>query len=85
MLDDLLEPEVMIAVGVSAAVMSPPVRKVLRKGAVYGLAGLLIVGDRIAAAARGVAQSAQKATESAQGAAEETSAAERPVPAPAAG
>ena len=35
-LDDLLEPEVMIAVGVTAAVMSPGVRKVLRRGAVLG-------------------------------------------------
>jgi hypothetical protein len=59
MLDDLLEPEVVIAVGVTAAVMSPPVRRVLRKGAVYGLAGLMILGDKIAGAARGLTQGAQ--------------------------
>ncbi len=58
-LDDVLEPEVMIAVGVTAAVMSPPVRKVLRKGVVYGLAGALVVGDKIAALARGAANSAR--------------------------
>jgi hypothetical protein len=60
-LDDLLEPEVLIAVGVTAAVMSPPVRRVLRKGAVYGLAGMMIVGDKLAGAARGIAHSAQNA------------------------
>jgi hypothetical protein len=86
MLDDLLEPEVMIAVGVTAAVMSPPVRKVLRKGAVYGLAGLLILGDKIAGAARGVAQGARNMTASArQTATESMNAAERPAPAPVAG
>jgi hypothetical protein len=58
-LDDLLEPEVLIAVGVTAALMSPPVRKVLRKGLVYGLAGMLSLGDKIAAAARDVSQGAQ--------------------------
>lgn len=64
-LDDLLEPEVMIAVGVTAAIMSPPVRKVMRKGAVYGLAGMMILGDKIAAAARGVSQGAQNLASSA--------------------
>jgi hypothetical protein len=57
--DDLLEPEVLIAVGVTAALMSPPVRKVLRKGLVYGLAGMLTLGDKLAAAARDVSQGAQ--------------------------
>ena len=58
-LDDVLEPKVMIAVAVTAAVASPPVRKVLRKGLVYGLAGLMTVGDRVAGAARNIAESAQ--------------------------
>jgi hypothetical protein len=58
-LDDLLEPEVLIAVGVTAALMSPPVRKMLRKGLVYGLAGMLTLGDKLAAAARDVSQGAQ--------------------------
>ncbi len=65
-LDDLLEPEVLIAVGVTAAVMSPPVRKVMRKGAVYGLAGMLMVGDKLAAMARGVGQGAQNLASSAR-------------------
>jgi hypothetical protein len=71
-LDDLLEPEVMIAVGVTAAVMSPPVRKVLRKGAVYGLAGMLMLGDKIAGAARGISQGAQNLAASARETAQET-------------
>ncbi|MBV9125289.1 MAG: hypothetical protein JO112_18180 [Planctomycetes bacterium] len=64
-LDDLVEPEVGVAMAVTAAVTaavaSEPVRKAMRRGAVYGLAGLLIAGDKIAALARGVAQSAQQA------------------------
>jgi hypothetical protein len=59
-LDDYLEPEVAIAVAVTAAVASPPVRKALRKAAVYGLAGILSAGDRIAAASRSIAESAQQ-------------------------
>jgi hypothetical protein len=58
-LDDYMEPEVLIAVAVTAAVASPPVRKVLRKGLVYGLAGLLKVGDTVAASARTVVQQAR--------------------------
>jgi hypothetical protein len=58
-LDDYLEPEVMIAVAVTAAVASPPVRKVVRKGAVYGLAGLLLLGDRVRDMASNVAHAAQ--------------------------
>ncbi len=50
-LDDYLEPEVAIAVAITAAVASPPVRKAFRKGAVYGLAGLLIARDKVMAVA----------------------------------
>lgn len=59
-LDDYLEPEVAIAVAVTAAVASPPVRKVLRRGLVYGLAGLMVAGDKIAGTAREIARSAQQ-------------------------
>ncbi len=58
-LDDYLEPEVWIAVAVTAAVASPPVRKAMRKGAVYGLAGLMTVGDRLRGMAEQVARTAQ--------------------------
>jgi hypothetical protein len=70
-LDDLLEPEVLIAVGVTAAIMSPPVRKVMRKGAVYGLAGMLMLGDKVRGMARGVSQGAQNLAASARNAAAE--------------
>ena len=82
-LDDYLEPEVAVvaavAVAVTAAVVSPPVRQTFRRGLVYGLAGLLIAGDKITAAAREVAQSAEKAAASAGSAA--TAAAPEPAPA----
>ena len=50
-LEEFMEPEVAIAVAVTAAVASPPVRKAIRKGAVYGLAGLLIARDKVMALA----------------------------------
>jgi hypothetical protein len=64
-LEDYLEPEVAVAVAVTAAIASPPVRKVLRRGLVYGLAGVLSASDKITAAARSVAQSAQQAVNTA--------------------
>jgi hypothetical protein len=79
-LDDLLEPEVVVAVGVTAALMSPPVRRVLRKGAVYGLAGVMIVGDKIAAMARGV----RDRTASSSNHQETAGATEQPAPGPVA-
>ena len=80
-LDDYLDPEVAIAVAVTAAVASPPVRKALRKAAVYGLAGILTAGDRIATVSRSIAESAQQ---TAAPAASETQGG-HPQPAPAGG
>jgi hypothetical protein len=71
-LDDYMEPEVAIAVAVTAAVAAPPVRRVLRRGLVYGLAGLLVAGDKIKAAARGIAESAKQASAPTNNAAPET-------------
>ncbi len=59
-LDDFLEPEIAVAVAVTAAVATPGVRKVLRKGAVYGLAGLLMAGDKISELAKTAADKAQQ-------------------------
>lgn len=42
---DFVEPEVGIAVALTAAFASPGVRKTLRKSAVYGLAGAMLAGD----------------------------------------
>jgi hypothetical protein len=64
-LDDYLEPEVAIAVAVTAAVASPPVRKVIRRGLVYGLAGLLVAKDKITAVGQNVAQGARQMAASA--------------------
>lgn len=41
------------AVAVTAAILSPRMRGLLRKGAVQGLAGVLIAGDAVSSFARG--------------------------------
>ena len=67
-LDDYLESEVGIAVAVTAAVLSPPVRRVLRRGVVYGLAGIMFAGDAVTNFAQGVGRGVQQATATAAGA-----------------
>jgi hypothetical protein len=57
-LEDFLDSEVAVAVAATAALASPRVRGVLRRGAVYGLAGLLTAGDMISSFARGAARGA---------------------------
>jgi hypothetical protein len=64
-LEDYMEPEVAVTAVVTAAVFSPPVRRVIRRGLVYGMAGVLIAGDAIASFARGVGQGVQEAGASA--------------------
>lgn len=66
-LEDYLESEVVVAVAATAAVLSPRVRKVLRRGAVYGLAGVLMAGDAVSSATRNVAPEVQQAAASAAG------------------
>ncbi len=61
-LEDFLDAEVGIAAGVTAALFSPRVRKVLRRGAVLGVAGALMAGDAIAGFSRGWARGGQQAT-----------------------
>ena len=51
-LEDFLDSEVAVAVAATAALASPRVRGVLRRGAVYGLAGLLTAGNMISSFAR---------------------------------
>ena len=65
--EDLTESsDVAVAVAATAVILSPPVRRLLRRGAAYGLAGVLIAGDAITSfgrgAARGVRQAAAPAT-----------------------
>jgi hypothetical protein len=76
-LDDFWEPEVAIAVAVTAALAAPPVRRLLRQGAVYGLAGLMIAGDKISAVTRSAAAGAQNAVSSAREAVHEGASAGR--------
>jgi len=80
-LDDYVEPEVAVAVAVTAAVASPTMRKFLRMGAVYGLAGLLMARDKIAAMATNVSQTAQRMAASTE---ESEPAAPQPAPRPSA-
>jgi hypothetical protein len=58
-LDDFFESEVAIAAGVTAALFSPRVRNVVRRGAVLGLAGVMTAGDAVVGAARGAAEEAR--------------------------
>jgi hypothetical protein len=60
-LDDFLDSEVAVAVAATAVALSPRVRRVLRRGAVYGVAGVLKATDVATAAARGVASGASAA------------------------
>ncbi len=50
--EDFLDGEVAIAVAATAALSSSRVRKVLRRGVVHGLAGVLRAGDALASTAR---------------------------------
>lgn len=65
-LDDYLDSEVAVAVAVTAAALSPGFRRVLRRGAVYGVAGVLKATDVATAAARGVARGASSASDTVQ-------------------
>jgi hypothetical protein len=57
-LDDWVDSEVAVAVAATAAALSPGFRRILRRGAVYGVAGVLKATDVATAAARGVARGA---------------------------
>jgi hypothetical protein len=66
--EDFVSPEVGITAAVVAVVASPRVRKVVRRGAVLGLAGILTAGDAITAFARGVGQGVSQQTQHQDGA-----------------
>ena len=70
--EDYLEPEVAVTAVVAAAVFSPKGRQLIRRGLVYGLAGVLVAGDAITNVARGIGQGAQKVGASATEAARST-------------
>jgi hypothetical protein len=72
-LEDYLQPEIAVTAAVAAAIFSPRVRKLLRRGAVYGTAGVLIAGDTITSFVRNVGQGFRQAgMEAAQGAVQQT-------------
>ncbi len=50
--EDYLDSHVAVAVAATAAVFSPRARKMLRRGVVYGVTGVLMASDAISAAAR---------------------------------
>jgi hypothetical protein len=54
----LIEREMLAVVGATAVAVSPKVRGIARKGAVYGLAGALTAADVVASTARGAARGA---------------------------
>jgi hypothetical protein len=78
-LDDLLEPEVLVVAGVTAALMSPTVRGYLHQGIVYGLAGVLTLGDKIKDTARGVSDRARNLATGKHGAGSEAAPETEPV------
>jgi hypothetical protein len=79
--ENFTEPAVVVAVAATAAVLSPPVRRVLRRGAVYGVAGVMVAGDAISSFAKGAARGVRNGADAADGGAE----AEPGTPAPAGG
>ena len=66
-LEDYLDSEVAVAVAATAVALSPRGRRVLRRGAVLGVAGVLKATDVATAAARGVARGASAAGDSVTG------------------
>ena len=57
--DDYMEKEAGIVAAATAAAVSPRARELFRRGAVYGLAGVLKAGDVVAATARGAVRGAK--------------------------
>jgi hypothetical protein len=59
--EDFVEPEIAVTAAVAAAIFSPRARKAIRKGVVYGMAGVLAAGDMVTSFARSVGQGVQQA------------------------
>lgn len=64
----LIDREVGMAVAATTALLSPRAREVARKGAVYGLAGVLKVGDVVVGTARGAVRGASEGVSASNGA-----------------
>jgi len=61
-LDDFVEPEIAVTAAVAAAIFSPRARKFIRKGLVYGMAGVIVAGDAVTSFAKSVGQGMQQAS-----------------------
>lgn len=61
-IEDFAGPEIAVTAALTAAVCSPRAHKAMRKGLVYGIAGVLTVGDMVTSLAKSVGQSMQKAS-----------------------
>lgn len=66
-LDDYMDRETGIIAAATAAAVSPRARHLFRRGAVYGLAGVLRAGDVAAATARGAVKGAKAGAAGASG------------------
>lgn len=62
-IEDYVEPEIAVAVALTAAVCSPKVRKVLRTGLVYGVAGALTATEMATTFAAGLSRNIRQATD----------------------
>ena len=60
--DDFLDSHVAVAVAGTTVVLSPRARRLLRRGAVYGLAGVLMAGDAIGSFGSAARRGAREAT-----------------------
>lgn len=60
-LEDYMEPEIAVTAVVTAAIFSPRARQIIRRGAVYGMAGVLMAGDALSAFTRSVGEGFQQA------------------------
>lgn len=58
-LEDFADEPVGVAVAASTVVFSPQVRRALRRGTVYGVAGVLAVSDAVAGFVRGARRGAR--------------------------
>jgi uncharacterized protein (DUF1786 family) len=75
---DLFDKEVVMAAGATAALMSERARRVLRRGAVYGIAGVMSAGEAVTAAARSVGHDGERVS---AGGDEQPATVPRPTPA----
>ncbi|HEX7737494.1 MAG TPA: hypothetical protein VF458_21780 [Ktedonobacteraceae bacterium] len=76
-IEDFAEPEIALTAALTAAICSPRVRGIMRKGLVYGIAGVLAAGEVVTSLAKSVGQGVQQASDAAVQEARKTVAQER--------